>query len=197
MRKLVLILCLSAWAATAADLYTFSVLPPDGAVQGAPGDTVGWGYALQNQSSTLWLVPTDLNAGKFLNGTPDPLFDFPDLAPGTSVMKDFDPTSSSGLYQLTWDASAPLGFVNAGKFVLSAQWWSGNPQAGGIFVSDAPSASAAYKATVTAVPEPSTLGLTALAGLGLLAAGACRRNSASPLIERCKKSASLLTRLRA
>jgi len=176
MRKLFVIFCLSVWAATAADLYTFSLLPPDGAVQGAPGSTVGWGYALQNQSSSLWLVPSDLNSGTFLNGTPAQLFDFPDLGPGASVMKDFDPSTSTGLYQLTWNASAPLGFVNAGSFALGAQWWSGNPLAGGMFVSDALTVSASYTASVTAsaVPEPDTLGLTALVVFGLLIAAACR-----------------------
>jgi hypothetical protein len=83
-------------------------------VQALPGSTIGWGYALQNQSSSLWLVPSDLNAGTFLNGTPALLFDFPVLGPGASATKDFDPGTSTGLYQLTWDALAPLGFVNAG-----------------------------------------------------------------------------------
>jgi hypothetical protein len=145
-------------------------------VQALPGSTIGWGYALQNQSSSLWLVPSDLNAGTFLNGTPALLFDFPVLGPGASATKDFDPGTSTGLYQLTWDALAPLGFVNAGTFTLGAQWWSGDPTAGGVFVSDAPSARATYMATVTAsaVPEPGTLGLMALVVFGLLAGAACR-----------------------
>jgi len=68
------------------------------------------------------------------------------------------------------------------RLLSTRKWWSGDPFAGGIFVSDAPSASVGYTATVTAtaVPEPGTLGFTALVGLGLLvvaASGRARRGS--------------------
>ena len=169
MRKLVFMLCLTSCTAMAADVYTFGLLPSDGAVQGAPGSTVGWGYTLQNQSTSLWLVPTDLNSGSFLNGTSSSLFDFPVIAPGGTATKAFDAASSSGLFQFTWDSSAPLGFANSGVFDLSAQWWSGDPLGGGTLVSNAPSVHAPYLATVstTAVPEPTGFGLMMLS-LGLL-----------------------------
>jgi hypothetical protein len=61
---------------------------------------------------------------------------------------------STGLLALTWGASAPLGFVNAGNFDLSAQWWDGDPLANGRFVSDASGASALCAATVTAAEVP-------------------------------------------
>lgn len=170
MRKLMLMLCLSAFAAVAADLYNFNLLPSDGSIASSPGSTVGWGYALQNQSNAFWLVTVDLNSDSFLNATPTLLFDFPNLAPGSTVAAVFDEASSTGLLALTWDASAPLGFVNAGSFDLSAQWWDGDPLVGGRFVSDAPGANAFYTATVmaAAIPEPGTLGLTVITLLGLL-----------------------------
>ncbi|HEX4166977.1 MAG TPA: PEP-CTERM sorting domain-containing protein [Bryobacteraceae bacterium] len=178
MRKLVFMLFLTSWAAMAADVYSFGLLPADGAVQGAPGGTVGWGYTLQNQSSSLWLVPTDVNSGSFLNGTPSLLFDFPTLAPGGSATEAYNPASASGLFQLTWNASAPLGFVNSGVFDLSTQWWSGDPLAGGTLVSTAPSAHESYLATVggaAAVPEPSTLAPMIALLLGALVIGATRQ----------------------
>jgi hypothetical protein len=184
MRKLGLIFLVSALAASAADVYTFGLLPPSGSVQGAPGSTVGWGYALQNQSSALWLVPINLNAGAFANGTPALLFDFPVLAPATSVAESFDPAQPSGLYELTWDSSAPAGFTNTGTFTLDAEWWSGDPLAGGVLVSGAPSASASYRASVAApaVPEPGTFELTTMTLIGLLLVVAGFRRSRSRAI---------------
>jgi hypothetical protein len=184
MRTLVLAICLSALPGLAANIYTFSV-PQAENVNGIGIPTLtGWGYALQNQSSSDWLVTTDLDAGTFLYATPQLLFDFPDLAPGASVTVPYDPITPAGLYQIAWDQNVPAGFVNSGTFTLTAQWWSGDPLAGGKFIADAPSVSAAYRATptITAVPEPGTLGLTALVGLTVLAVAAGRRNSASLFI---------------
>jgi len=35
---------------------------------------------------------------------------------------NFDLLVPTGLYELTWDNSAPLGFTNSGDLVSSAQW---------------------------------------------------------------------------
>lgn len=83
----------------------------------------------------------------------------------------FDPLAGSGLFGLTWDAAAPVGFTNSGTFVLSAEFWDGDPFADGNFVDFAPDQLAAYSASVSAtstvpVPAPSTL---ILLGSGLAA----------------------------
>lgn len=159
MRSLFLVLCLSAIPATAADVYTFTVTDAV-AVTSPAGLTTGWGYSLHNESSSLWLVTTDLSAGTFQNATPDQIFDFPDLAPGATVTVPYDPVTPAGLYQISWDSNAPSGFVNSGTFSLSAEWWSGDPLTDGSFVATAPVASQPYAATVT--PEPATMGLAAI-----------------------------------
>ena len=184
MRTLVLAICLSALPGLAANIYTFSVPPGENVIGIFEPLRTGWGYVLQNNSGSDWLVTTGLDAGTFLYATPQLLFDFPDLAPGASVTVPYDPLTPAGLYQIAWDQNVPAGFVNSGTFTLTAQWWSGNPLAGGKFVADAPTMSVAYRATPTiaAVPEPGTLGLAALVGLTVLAVAACRRNSAFSFI---------------
>lgn len=159
-----------AWA----DSWTFSLNPPGGAISGAPGSTVGWGYTVTNQSVTNWLVLSGLNADPFLHATPDAsLFAFPIIAPGATFAVVYNPTTLEGLFQITWDATAPVGFTNIGVFVLTGQFWDADPLAGGNFVSLALDLTAGYSAAVsvpatTPVPEPATLLLTALGAAGVL-----------------------------
>jgi hypothetical protein len=162
------VLILLAAPAAVADSYTFSLIPADGAVAGPPGSTVGWGYSIINTSPSDWLVTTALSSDAFLNGTPAAIFDFPDLGPGVTGTVPFDPIAPAGLFELTWDITAPVGFVNSGSFDLSAEFWSGDPLAGGVFVASAPDTLAPYTATVT--PEPPTLVLLlgALTATGIL-----------------------------
>jgi len=168
IRLAVIFLCVAvifcASPAARADSFTFDVLPVGGAISGPPGSTIGWGYTLTNQSANSWLMLTGVSADVFLNGTPDAsVFNLPILAPGTTLSQAYDPLNFLGLYQLTWDPTAPVGFVNAGLFNVSGEWWDGDPFAGGQLLGT-DSQYAAYSATVTpvaTVPEPSTLALLA------------------------------------
>ncbi len=174
MRRLLLATCLSVIPAMAADIYNFSA--PNGITVSSPaGFVTGWGYSIQNESSSLWLVTTALSAGTFQYATPTLLFDFPDAAPGATVTNTFDPITSTGLYAILWDSTVPTGFVNSGTFTLSAQWWSGNPANGGTFVSTAPIENQLYSASLTPTPEPSAFALAGLAVTALVIAAQFRR----------------------
>jgi hypothetical protein len=167
---LIAVLFFAAVPGWGAEVYTFSLLPESGSIGGGPGQTVGWGYSIENQSTTHWLVTSGLAPNSFQFGTPELLFDFPILEPGSSVSTPYDPSASTGLLALTWDASAPSGSVESGSFLLNAEWWNGDPLAGGQFAFAASPASQSYQATVA--PEPGT---AALLGLALLVAGVRRR----------------------
>ncbi len=167
--------------------WTFSLDPPGGAIAGAPGEIIGWGYSVTNESETDWLVLSGISADPFAHATADAsLFAFPIIAPGATLAVAYDAIAAEGLFQIVWNASAPIGFTSSGTFILSGETWDNDPTLGGNFVSLTLDQSAAYSATVSAgdiapVPEPGTLLLVAsgITGLwwrrraGRFAAGAC------------------------
>lgn len=168
-----LFFALAAVPAHAIPDWSFDLLPGDGVVAGPAGSVVGWGYAISNPDPINWLMLSSLNAGVFEHGSPLVLFDFPIVAPSSTVSVSYDGISGLGLYELTWDFGAPLGFVNSGEFLVSADWYDGDPLdaiAPGAFLEAAPDRTALYSATVVgegpvSVPEPSTW-LLLLSGLG-------------------------------
>jgi hypothetical protein len=168
-----LLFCMQS--ALAQPLWSAATAPLDGNIGGPAGSTIGWGYQIDNPDAALWLVLTGVSADPFLNATPLALFDLPVLAPGATLSRAFD--GVNGLYGLIWGASAPVGFVNTGAFLLTAEWWSGDPLAGGVFVELAENATLEYSAIVTQqvpgeLPEPA---LPLLMGAGLAAAALARR----------------------
>lgn len=153
----------AAWA----QQWSAATMPLDGNIAGTAGARIGWGYQIDNQEATNWLVLTGLSADAVQHAVADSLFDLPIIAPGASAMTAY--AGATGLYALTWDADAPVGFVNFGSFVLSAEWWDGDPLAGGQFLALADDISLNYSALVTQVPElpPAAMLLLGLAALQL------------------------------
>lgn len=166
--------------------FGFTLLPADGAITGAPGETIGWGYSLSNYSLTDWLLVGFPSADPFVNATPDAsVFDFPILAPGETRVVAYTPASDgafgSGLYQITWNETAPIGTIETGSFTLSADFYDADPfdfesEQIAQFLREAIPQTVTYSASVipapTSVPEPATLVLT---GAGLALASIARR----------------------
>lgn len=159
-------------AAPAEAVPIFNLLPPT-TITADPGETVGWGYEIVNDETDYWLVITGLVPDPFAHGTgSDAIFGFPILAPasspGSTVIQPYVP-GVAGLYEFTWDLTAPGGFVNSGVFHISAELWDGDPFAGGQFASTLPDFIAPFTVTANepsaSVPEPTTL-LIFLTGFG-------------------------------
>ncbi|MGH9860981.1 MAG: PEP-CTERM sorting domain-containing protein [Candidatus Acidiferrales bacterium] len=159
--------------AAQADSWTLALAPPGGAISGPAGSTIGWGFTVTNQSATNWLMLTGITADLFQQATPDAsIFSFPILAPMSTLSVAYNAATFEGIFQITWDATAPVGFTNLGVFIVTGEFWDADPFAGGGFVSLALDQSAAYSATVspsanTPVPEPATL-LLATTGAAVL-----------------------------
>ena len=152
---------------------TLTLIPASGDVAGLPGSTVGWGYTITNTTSD-WIQTMNLSAGLFQDGTPNEIFDFPAVGPGDSVTLGFSLAATAscsfppcGIYELTWNSTAPSGFTNSGTFTVSSDYYSAEPgTSGATDLGPAPDASAPYSAVVS--PEPGTWTLlgSALAWVG-------------------------------
>jgi len=161
-------------ASAFSDDITLTLIPASGNVSGPPGSTVGWGYTITNNTAE-WIQTMNVSADPFQHGTPDAtIFDFPAVAPDSFVTLDFSLVGNAscafppcGLYELIWDSTAPLGFKNSGAFIVSSDFFSAQPGTpGATDLGSAPDASATYSATVSGVPEPSSLFLL-ISGLGV------------------------------
>jgi hypothetical protein len=170
---LVAAVAMSNPAAAAPFTFTFDTIPVDGALTAAPGQTVGWGYTITNEDPANWLELLALDHDPFVSGTPNSLFDFPILAPGASVTVPYDFLLPAGLFEFTLDPGAPNGLVNAGRFVLTGDFWDDDPLGAGNPLGEQRMVSAPY--SVTAVPEPASVVLLGTGAAGLLARRVRRR----------------------
>ncbi len=169
-----------------ADVINFSVLPPGGVLTAGPGVTTGWGYRLENTSTTDFFQPLNFSADIFFDATTNILFDFPLLAPLETVTINYD--GISGLFEATWDIGVNPGAVNSGIFLLSGILMD----AGGVITNSDLSISSTYELHVQSsgsggdgnpspVPEPSFITLVgaSLMLVVALAHGRYRRSTRS------------------
>jgi len=171
---------------------TFTLDPPDGAISGLPGTTVGWGFTFTNDTDYALITGT-----QFCDSTSSPLPAIcvpptPDLGTYTdfsaagflvigpapespSVSEAFDNSLLTGIGSFAIDPGA--SGTESGIIVLTYDLYSVSPNdpnfdptqdevSGGNYLTAA--------ASVSAVPEP---GYVPLLGIGLAALGARLRRS--------------------
>lgn len=163
------IVCLAALALSGgaiADSLTFSFqLLPGPDISGSPGQTIGWGYSITNNSQADFLQMDQLDPlrGFPVSWHPQLLFDFPLISPGVTFSEPFDPGTGTGFLELNLAPNAAPG--EAGTQICNCQFavrghfyapgdevTQNNPLGEGAGSSD-------YSASVGVVPEAPSLWL--------------------------------------
>ena len=151
---------------------------PGTAIFGPAGSTVGWGYQITNGTAN-WVETLNLTADIFTSGMPLSIFDFPAIAPNSSLSVSFSqvvtgacPAPDCGIFEFTWNAGVAAGTTNSGTFTITSEFFGTNPitDPNAVDLGPAPEMTALYSVSVsggTGVPEPSTF-LPLLSGFGAL-----------------------------
>ncbi len=163
----------------------FTLDPANGALQGAPGQTVGWGFTMVSDPTNWTTVVGTILLGEsnpglgiytdFITGQGGPTFgSLP--AGAVNWSQPFTLIPGSGFASYLIDPSAVPGSVNAGTILILYEMYSGNPATcgGACFVSSG-TETLDFSVQVSDVPEPGTVTMLGLGSFALLAVGWRRR----------------------
>jgi hypothetical protein len=135
-----------------AAAQTITLTPtPASSQSGTAGTTLGWGYTITNNTADYY-QPEALDLTPMANDTPNILFDFPTVAPGSSVSEVFNAVTGTGLVEILLGGAA--GTVDTATLTMIGELF-----ADGALTQDlgaAPNVAAAITATTTGatgVPE--------------------------------------------
>jgi hypothetical protein len=175
LRKLLFFTLLAAvFCATATAAPIFELIPADGAVAGLPGDVVGWGFTLTNDTDYVVVTSSDFVPGSPLGTYTDfigPNFIVVGPPPESTVVSQvFDPVALTGVGSFAISPSAMFGDTAVGEIQLTYDLFSRspndpnfNPATDTISVGNLLS----QPASVAVVPEPASWLLVGIAGAAL------------------------------
>ncbi len=148
-------------AVTAQADVAFNLEPTGGGISGAPGDTIGWGYTVSNDT-TYWLwvggsviaMDKDSSWGTYT----DTSFNVDPLAPMVGGIPSvlavpFSPAGGTGAGSFSIDPTAPFGDMARGYITFNYTLYDADPSQGG--GTEMGYGSVDVNATV-ATPEPTT-----------------------------------------
>jgi len=158
--------------------------PANGAISGAPGDTIGWGFTLTNPDNTFAVITSASFCGSILTSPcSTPLGNFTDfiaqfnftvIGPNGTESAVYDPLSFTGIGSYTINSGAAGGDSFFGQLVLTYDLYTDINDPLSLIGSDNRLSAAASVsvtgASPTSVPAPGTLSLmsSALAGLYMM-----------------------------
>jgi hypothetical protein len=164
-------LLFTAWGAAQAGPL-LNLFPSSGAIQGAPGDNIGWGFTLASDP-TLWI---SVITSSLLNETNPALGSYTDsiglqggpvnavLAPASSTWTEaFDFISAQGVGSYAIDPSAVLGLTDSGTLDVQYEAFTADPNICGTCAAGFFDLTVPFSVQVTQAPEPVTAWLTAAA----------------------------------
>ena len=182
--RVVLILLAAALllpAAHAGAIFT----PSPATISGNPGDTVGWGFTISNDTDYLLITSADFTPATALGTFTDFIgqYNFIVVGPSpesTSVSQIFDPIALTGVGSFLISPSATPGSVITGSLTLTYDLFSVSPNDPNFdpdtdTLSNGNILTAAAEVDVTgvsAVPEPASFGLV---GVALLIGGTAKK----------------------
>ena len=159
-------------AAQAGAIFT----PSPSTISGNPGDTVGWGFTISNETDYLLITSSDFTAAAASGTYTDFIgpFNFIIVGPSpesTSVSQTFDPAALTGVGSFQISPTAAPGSVITGQLILTYDLFSVSPNDPNFdpdidTISNGNLLTAAAEVDVpgtSAVPEPATFGLVSLA----------------------------------
>jgi hypothetical protein len=164
MKKLgiLLITLFTLWslgASPSAHGWEFKLI--DDVIFGAPGQTIGWGYEITNDTpyflEVSGLNPDAIDAS--LAKDPNVIIGFPILIPGETlqVFYSYNPSGSQGLFEFTWLPTVTELDSMMLSFYLDVNFYSTDPLSGSI--PEYSEAALVWGYAGVIVPEPDSLWL--------------------------------------
>jgi hypothetical protein len=157
---LILIFTLTLAVAAQADV-AFTLEPTGGGISGAPGDTIGWGFTVSNDTASwLWVggsvitMDKDSSWGTYndTSSNVEPLAPRVDATTPSLLSVPFTLAGGTGAGSYSIDPTAPFGDMARGYITFNYTLYDANPYLGG---NEIGYGSADVNATV-ATPEPTT-----------------------------------------
>jgi hypothetical protein len=159
-----------------ASILTLTTNPISGAIAGAPGQTIGWGFTLANSSDNFALISSaDFCGGIISSPCSTPLgaftdfiaqFNFTLINPHSSLSNIFNPITHTGIGSYAINASAIPGSSFLGQIVLTYDTFTDATLNNQIGFDDRVTAAASVSAAAVQTPEPSSISMVSIALLG-------------------------------